>query len=185
MPRRRHWLALCVLALAVMLGWPRPWLVVDELTGRGEPVRRYVFPGGDGTRFSLRWQHSVEREDWIETFELSAGGIDVVGSRFKTFGAGVPDTEMASHLEHGWVVLDGLHRPVDPLLVQAASREHYRLGYGGACLDLQALGAAPLLRFQSQRLPTVAVLASLWRPWWHWLTSETQAECRAVTETTT
>ncbi|WP_456268283.1 DUF1850 domain-containing protein [Kushneria sp. AK178] len=174
-----------MLALTVMLGWPRPWLVVSELTAGGERAQRYVLSGGDGTQFSLRWQHSVEREDWVEIFELSAGGIDVVGSRFKTFGAGVPDIGPVSQLEHGWVVLNDLHRPVDPLLVQAASREHYRMGYGGYCFDLGALGAAPLLHFQSQRLPVIAVLTGLWRPWWHRLTSDKQVTCRAVTETTT
>ncbi|REC93936.1 DUF1850 domain-containing protein [Kushneria indalinina] len=172
MPRRRLWLTLCALALTVALGWPRPWLVVSELTAQGEVAQRYVFPGGDGTTFSLRWQHSVEREDWIETFSLSGGDIRVVRSRFKTFGAGVPDTGHASHLERGWVVLDDIARQVDPLLVQAASREHYRMGYSGYCFDLKALGAAPLLHFQQQRLPTAAVIGALWRPWWHWLTSK-------------
>ncbi|GHC27943.1 hypothetical protein GCM10010082_21470 [Kushneria pakistanensis] len=170
MSRRRGWLALYALVLLLVFCWPRPWLVVSELHAQGTLERRYVFPGDDGTRFSLCWQHSVEREDWIETFALSKGAIRVVSSRFKTFGAGVPDTGQASRLEQGWVVLDDIARPVDPLLVQAAAREHYRMGYGGYWLDLGALGPAPTLRFQQQRLPPVMVLAGLWRPWWHRMT---------------
>lgn len=170
MSRRHGWLVLYALVLLLVLCWPRSWLVVSELHAEGAAERRYVFSGDDGTRFSLRWQHSVEREDWIETFELSHGGIEVVRSRFKTFGAGVPDTGRPSRLEHGWVVLDDLHRSVDPMLVQAASREHYRMAYGGHCFDLAALGPAPLLHFQQQRLPPVLVMGALLRPWWHRMT---------------
>ncbi len=171
--RRRHgWLVLYALVVVLVFCWPRSWLVVSELTGEDTLERRYVFSGDDGTRFSLRWQHSVEREDWIETFELSRGGIRVVRSRFKTFGAGVPDIGRASHVEKGWVVLDDIDRPVDPLLVQAAAREHYRMAYGGYCFDLAALGAAPVLRFQQQRLPPVMVMGALWRPWWYRMTGE-------------
>ncbi|RKD85314.1 DUF1850 domain-containing protein [Kushneria marisflavi] len=174
MSHRRGWLLLYALMLLLVLCWPRPWLVVSELHAGSADERRYAFSGDDGTRFSLRWQHSVEREDWTETFELTQGGVDVVRSRFKTFGAGVPDTGRPSRLEHGWVVLEGLHRSVDPLLVQAAEREHYRLEYGGYWFDLAALGPAPILHFQQQRLPPIMVMAALWRPWWHRMTREHQ-----------
>lgn len=147
-------------------GWPQPWLVVSEQQPDGTFERRWAFPGRDGACFAVRWQHSVEHEDWIETFVLDDGRTYVIESRFKTFGAGVPDGGVRSRLDQGWVVSD-FHRQVDPLLVQAAIREHYRLRYGGRYFDMGVLGQAPVLRFQQQELAPVAVMGALWRPWQH------------------
>ncbi|MGB7757132.1 MAG: DUF1850 domain-containing protein [Salinisphaera sp.] len=152
---------------ALWLGWPRPWLEIRHGTNVVA-----VYPGAAGTRFSLRWMHSVEREDWIECFRVTeAGAIDIAATRFKTFGAGVPaHAGRHTELEHGWVVMSGIDRDVDPLTVQAAAAERYRFRYGhgdGAWQRLSYNGAEPILVFSIVRAPWIVVawsrLATIWR----------------------
>lgn len=41
-------------------------------------------------RFEIGWIHSVEKEPWFESYEARNGKLHLTGTRFKTFGAGVP-----------------------------------------------------------------------------------------------
>lgn len=150
-------MALVVLGLA----WPWPWLLVRE----GDALR-YVFPGGEGTRFALRWTHSVEKEDWIEEFRLTGGAIELIATRFKTFGAGVPaSVGRRTTLDNGRVLMRGIARAVDPLAVQAAHARHYRLRYGERWYVLSAPGAQPILTFTNAREPLFRVLPALVGSW--------------------
>lgn len=154
-------LGVLALIFAAAFAWPVPWLLVSQGTSL-----RYAFAGGEGTRFSLRWTHSVEEEDWIEQFQVRDGAIEIVATRFKTFGAGVPaHAGNATSLEDGWVVMRGIDRVVDPLAVQAASAEDYRMRYGGDWFSLSSPGTEPILTFASTRLPLYRVLGAYLRGW--------------------
>ncbi|GAB2720932.1 DUF1850 domain-containing protein [Halomonas garicola] len=152
--------------MAAALAWPLPWLTVHD----GGDLR-YAFPGGEGARFTLRWMHSVEKEDWEEWFEVGkSGAIMLTGTRFKTFGAGVPAAAgTATRLDNGWVVMTGIDRAVDPLAVQAAAAERYRMRYHlGPFEPTFALSRAeppPVLTFSVKRAPLWRVLPALVRPW--------------------
>jgi hypothetical protein len=152
--------------MAATLAYPLPWLMVCDKAGL-----RYAVPGWEGTRFTLRWMHSVEKEDWEEWFEVTASGaIELTGTRFKTFGAGVPAAAgKTTTLDDGWVVMTGIQRVVDPLAVQAAVAEHYRMRYRiGPAQHTFALSRAdppPILTFSVQRAPLWQVLPALVRPW--------------------
>lgn len=152
------------LVAAVWLGWPRPWLEI-----RRGPDLIAVYPGSDGTGFSLRWRHSVEREDWIECFRVHGRRIAIAATRFKTFGAGVPaHAGQATALHNGWVVMSDIDRDVDPLTVQAAAAERYRFRYEhGAWQRLSHDEAAPILVFKVVRQPLAGLawprVATLWR----------------------
>ncbi|MCH2558384.1 MAG: DUF1850 domain-containing protein [Alcanivorax sp.] len=161
--RQGRWLALVVAlsvagATAALL--PLPWLVVLD----GDRAR-FALPGPAGTRFVLRWTHSVEREDWEERFRIEPdGGVTLVATRFKTFGAGVPDqVGTDTRLENGWVVMRGIHRPVDPLNIQAAAAEHYRLRYRGVTLALADPGPPRVLTFTTRDAPLFTMLPALLR----------------------
>jgi len=148
-----------VAALAIALCWPMPWLVV-----RHGATLAYAFPGAEGTRFALRWMHSVEEEDWIEEFTVIDSHIRVVATRFKTFGAGVPAAAgSATTLEDGWVVMRGIDRVVDPLAVQAAAAEHYRMRYGSRWLSLSPDGGQPILTFAVVCAPAWRMIGGLLR----------------------
>ncbi|GAB2785511.1 hypothetical protein GCM10027040_09460 [Halomonas shantousis] len=152
---------MAILMIAIV-AYPFPWLVV-----RDGAQWRFAFPGGEGTRFTLRWMHSVEKEDWEEWFEVTdAGAIELTGTRFKTFGAGVPThAGKETHLDNGWVVMTGIDRIVDPLAVQAAAKEHYRLVYAGHTVALSRADPPPILTFSILRAPLWRALPALARPW--------------------
>ncbi|WP_239495398.1 DUF1850 domain-containing protein [Salinicola halophilus] len=153
-------MTLLVIATAVV--YPLPWLVVKE-----SGAWRLALPGGSGTQFTLRWMHSVEKEDWEEWFSITDdGAIEITGTRFKTFGAGVPSSAgTETHLEDGWVVMTGIDRIVDPLLVQAAAAEHYRLIHDGHVLTLSRDEPPPILEFVAVRAPLWRVTPALVRTW--------------------
>lgn len=163
--RSRLWWIIGLFAICILLwlSWPRPWLVIRH---EGDP--RWAFPGEAGTRFTLRWMHSVEKEDWEEWFQVqSNGSIIITGTRFKTFGAGVPaHAGKETHLKAGWVVMTGIDRVVDPLAVQAAMAEHYRLIYDGHTLMLSRHNPPPILTFSVEHASVWSLLPALIRPWW-------------------
>ncbi|MFB4203033.1 hypothetical protein KBTX_03911 [wastewater metagenome] len=164
MARKRRGLILATAVIggiAAVFVWPQSWLLI-----RHNGDLRYVYPAQDGTTFALRWTHSVERENWIERFRLHNGQIMLIGTRFKTFGAGVPaHAGKRTTLENGWVVMSGIDRIVDPLAVQAAAAENYSLRYDGAWHALGRQAGAPILTFAYARAPLYRVLPTLIGNW--------------------
>lgn len=160
------------LLLVVMAGllWPLPWLTV-----RHDGRLWAAYPGGEHTRFALRWRHSVEEEDWIERFRVVGSEVQVAATRFKTFGAGVPaHAGTRTSLEHGWVVMSGIDRDVDPLTVQAAAAENYRFRYQhGPWQRLSGNGQAPILVFAGETAPLYRILPTLVATAWRGVRSRT------------
>lgn len=77
--------------------------------------------------FSLRWIHSVELEAWQEDFQVSeTGEILIVGTRFRTFGAGTPDVAPVHETRDGWVLMSGFDRVVDPLVIRAGATTNHQ-----------------------------------------------------------
>lgn len=59
--------------------------------------------------FALKWIHSVEKEEWVEFYEIKDETLFLSKTQFKTFGAGVPSTPKESEqvsLKDGYVVLE-------------------------------------------------------------------------------
>lgn len=79
----------------------------------------------------------MEREAWEENFLAAADGSIVLHStRFRTFGAGVPDSAPQTRLEDGWVVMEGFARRVDPLVIRANAATEHRLMFGSTTYTL-------------------------------------------------
>ena len=53
--------------------------------------------------FVLSWIHSVEKEEWVETYKQKNGQLLLTETRFKTFGAGVPSQSKDVSIEDGYV----------------------------------------------------------------------------------
>ncbi|WP_167320791.1 DUF1850 domain-containing protein [Psychrobacter lutiphocae] len=49
----------------------------------------------DGTGFELQWMHSVERQQWVEVYELYNDRLLLTDTYFETFGAGVPSVSVS------------------------------------------------------------------------------------------
>ena len=87
-------------------------------------------------------------------------------SNATSFGAGVPASAgKETHLEDGWVVMTGIDRVVDPLAVQAAAAERYRMRYAGHTFALAHDEPPPILTFSILRAPLWQALPALVRPW--------------------
>lgn len=70
-----------------------------------------VYPGNE---FTMRWMHSVELEPWEETFRISEnGGIILDRTRFKAFGAGVPEKAgTKTEIKDGYVIFSGINKKI-------------------------------------------------------------------------
>lgn len=95
--------------------------------------------GLDGPlEFEVSWIHSVEHEQWRELFVAKPSGeIRIESTRFRTFGAGVPDTAPETRLEDGWVVMGGFDRVVDPLVIRANAETSHTLILGDETLPME------------------------------------------------
>lgn len=91
----------------------------------------------DGT-FSLQWMHSAELEAWRETFQLTdKGGIRLVESRFKAWGAGVPVNDgNRFYAEDGWFVMTGFDRHFPSLTIGVSCHAGHRILYNGGTYKL-------------------------------------------------
>ena len=46
----------------------------------------------EGTTFELQWEHSVEKQWWVEVYEVKDNALLLTDTYFETFGAGSPST---------------------------------------------------------------------------------------------
>lgn len=89
---------------------------------------------------SIRWTHSVEKEDWEEFFLIENTTITLTSTRFKTFGAGVPDDAGEdTFIKDGWVYMTDIHQPVgDSLRFQTGKNTNHRISFNERTLVLDS-----------------------------------------------
>mgnify|MGYP005828197893 CR=1 FL=1 len=89
---------------------------------------------------SLRWTHSVEKEDWEEFFHIKDHTINLTSTRFKTFGAGVPDNAgKDTYIKDGWVYMTNIHQPIgDTLRFQTGKNTNHRISLNERTLVLDS-----------------------------------------------
>ena len=87
---------------------------------------------------SIRWTHSVEKEDWEEFFHIQKGNILLTSTRFKTFGAGVPDhAGNDTYIKDGWVYMTGIHQTIgSSLRFQTGKGTNHRVRLDGRTISL-------------------------------------------------
>ena len=71
-----------------------------------------AFRISSGDEFTIRWMHSVELQPWEEVFRIDEGyGLVLDRTRFKSFGAGVPnDAGNKSEIKDGWVIFSRINK---------------------------------------------------------------------------
>jgi len=71
------------------------------------PILVFEFPDktyfATSKQFDIGWIHSVEKEEWIEHYEINQDDLILVSTKFKTFGAGVPSISEDVELIDGYV----------------------------------------------------------------------------------
>ncbi|WP_320047393.1 DUF1850 domain-containing protein [uncultured Ilyobacter sp.] len=67
--------------------------------------------------FTIKWMHSVELQPWEEIFKIdSKYNITLDRTRFKSFGAGVPDSAgNKTEIKNGYVIFSGINRKIPDL----------------------------------------------------------------------
>ncbi|MGM8214999.1 DUF1850 domain-containing protein [Bacillaceae bacterium W0354] len=83
--------------------------------------------------FSIRWIHSVEKEEWEEYFVFKKDELVIQKTRFKTFGAGVPnDAGEKTYIRDGWVYMDDINQPLGKTLsIRSGQTTNHRMFYKG------------------------------------------------------
>ncbi|KGP74180.1 DUF1850 domain-containing protein [Pontibacillus yanchengensis] len=99
-------------------------------------LRTFVYH--DETDFSVRWKHSVEKEEWEEMFQVKGTTIYIDSTRFKTFGAGVPSNAgNNTFIKNGWVYMTGISRKIgDELFIRTGKTTQHRFIYGNETIHL-------------------------------------------------
>ena len=87
---------------------------------------------------SIRWTHSVEKEDWEEFFHIQDHSIMLTSTRFKTFGAGVPDhAGEETFIKDGWVYMTDIHQVIgSSLRFQTGKETNHRMKVNGRTISL-------------------------------------------------
>ena len=97
------------------------------------------------TLFTLSWTHSVEKTEWMESWRVTAQGLELTEARVKGSGAGMDPGEGA-RLEDGWWVWSP-DTPLVPELLLASSGatvSAWKLCHAGGCMDLGPAAQAPV-----------------------------------------
>ncbi len=113
----RH-LALVAIILLIGLRSSHYLVLTDQRT---QTVYERI-PIHTGDTFVMRWIHSVELEPWEEIFRIDSDYEIILDStRFKAFGAGVPDsTGKRVETKDGYIAFEEINQPM-PYLVYGIS----------------------------------------------------------------
>lgn len=66
--------------------------------------------------FDVQWIHSVEKEEWIESYRVNSDKFILTSTAFKTFGAGVPSDGKVEIRDDGFVHMN-INRKMDDILL--------------------------------------------------------------------
>ncbi|MCG8542096.1 MAG: DUF1850 domain-containing protein [Clostridia bacterium] len=95
-------------------------LVLKDLIDEQIVFMDMVYPNEE---FTIEWIHSVELQPWEEVFRIDTD-YDIIldRTRFKSFGAGVPDyAGNRSEIKDGYVIFSGINKNIDDLQYRASN----------------------------------------------------------------
>ena len=89
-------------------------LIIKDLSKDSVIFVKEINPGDE---FTMRWMHSVELQPWEEIFRIDPEyNIILDRTRFKSFGAGVPDSAgNKTEIKDGYVIFSGINRIIPDL----------------------------------------------------------------------
>ncbi|MBX0357600.1 DUF1850 domain-containing protein [Halobacillus sp. Nhm2S1] len=122
-----------------------------------------IFELEEGEGFTISWTHSVEKETWEEMFVIEDRSIKLTATRFKTFGAGVPnDTGEETFLKDGWVYMTGISQRIGKqLAIRTGKSTNHTVMYGkDTILSLESQKA---YQIKVQKVPLGQYIAIHWR----------------------
>lgn len=106
-------------------------------------------------RFDIHWVHSVEKEEWIESYEVKNNHLTLTHTAFKTYGAGVPSDGIVQDKNDGYVHMT-INREMEEILLVVS--------------DVVKM----TVQFEEQEIPLYELvndyeevhIKDRWLPWW-------------------
>lgn len=145
---------LCSVLLGIILMYPSQFLTL-----RSNEDIVWMFHAEHDSTFSLRWIHSVEKEEWEEFFRIKNNVIYLYETRFKTFGAGVPDdVGTDSYIKDGWVYMVGIDREIGDFHVRAGSTTNHRFYWRDQAYQLSKEHEEKPYHLKVERMPRFQII---------------------------
>jgi hypothetical protein len=88
--------------------------------------------------FEIGWIHSVEKEPWFEQYMMKNNKLYLVGTRFKTFGAGMPSDGEIIPSSDGFIHM-AMNREMEFLNLTVSERIKTTLHTGDTTIPLYKL----------------------------------------------
>lgn len=105
------------------------------------------------SQFSLSWQHSVEKQPWLERYERRDHDFLLLDTQFKAFGAGTPDQGQLLPAPAGYVRF-AVQQPISQLSWIVSSNVQSTLWLDAIALPLyQWVDDYEAAEFQVQKWP--------------------------------
>lgn len=92
--------ALLIIAAVTVVNACRPQRLILRDADTGKVYAKY--PVSEGTRFSVTFNHSVNKTDETELYEIRGGSVYLIGCIYYSFGAGVAEV-----LDESWTLSYG------------------------------------------------------------------------------
>jgi hypothetical protein len=95
------------------------------------------------TAFTVAWTHSVQKTEWQEDWQVTAGGLTLLEARIQSSGAGI-DPPADARLSGGW----WRWRPApvgrdDVVLAHSDAAGDWRICQAGTCTPLHTMMGIP------------------------------------------
>ncbi|WP_099159751.1 DUF1850 domain-containing protein [Virgibacillus ndiopensis] len=129
---------------------------VQALTVSNENQFSYAFLLNNNS-FSIHWIHSVEKEEWVENFNVHGNVINLDSTKFKTFGAGVPSwSEEPTVIKDGWVYMDIEREIGQELVIRTVPINNYQVEFDNDLYPLMPSDFA--YKIEAKKTPFINVV---------------------------
>ena len=95
--------------------------------------------------FTLSWTHSVERTEWVETWQITDGRLHLTEAAVRGSGAGMEPGADAVLKDGWWVWSPDFSVPTLSLAASGATGQGWRICTDSGCRMIGSVAGAPLL----------------------------------------
>lgn len=94
--------------------------------------------------FTLHWTHSVEKVEWVESWQIEVDGLRLTGARVKGSGAGMEPDDSAVLQDGWWVWQTDRRLPALELAASGATVGGWHICDGTSCTEIGQSAGTPI-----------------------------------------
>jgi hypothetical protein len=94
--------------------------------------------------FTLHWTHSVEKVEWVESWQVQSDGLRLTGAKVKGSGAGMEPDDGAVLRDGWWVWSTDRFMPDLELAASGATGGGWQICDGDSCTEIGAKPGAAI-----------------------------------------